>query len=53
MHGDGQRLDTHTVSPSGVTLTCRFIPRWRCLPEQNSWSAVTRSMGIKAPSMTS
>ena len=29
----GSGPDTHTMSPSGLAMTCRFIPCLRCLPE--------------------
>ena len=29
----GSGPDTHTISPSGAEMTCRFMPWRRCLPE--------------------
>ncbi len=29
----GSAPETHTMSPPGLAMTCRFIPCLRCLPE--------------------
>jgi hypothetical protein len=29
----GKAPETHKISPSGLAMTCRFIPCSRCLPE--------------------
>jgi hypothetical protein len=33
VHRPGERPDTHTMSPSGLAMTCRFMPCFLCLPE--------------------